>query len=132
MNDFLSPARSPDAGPPDAAAPDAEWLPTLLCGAFCEVLAFDAASLRLLYLNPAAGANLQYPDAWPQPLALPDIASGISAATWRRRLRPLRDGSCEQLECEAVFSRRDGSRYPVTLRLLLAPRPQAILAVARD
>ncbi|MGB7480038.1 MAG: histidine kinase [Burkholderiaceae bacterium] len=132
MNDFLSPARSPDAGLPDLPAPAAEWLPALLRGSFCEMLAFDAASLRLLFLSPAAGANLQYADGWPQALALPDIATGVSPAAWRRRLRPLHDGSRQLLECDAVFSRRDGSRYPVALRLLPAARPQAILAFARD
>jgi len=124
MNDSRSPAR------PHVASAAAEWLPALIDGAFCEALAFDAASLRLLYLNPAAAANLQQPAD--TALTLPELITGVSAAVWRRRLRPLRDGSSKLLECAAVFTRRDGSRYPVALRLLAAPQPPAILAIARD
>ncbi len=98
---------------------DAGLLQAILRESMAEVTVFDADTLRVLHANPAALRNLQHAsDALqrltPQDLLAPeDIPAFQAAATLlhsgRRRRSHLR------LHCR----RRDGSLYPVEVRMFL-------------
>lgn len=98
---------------------DAGLLQAILRESMTEVTVFDADTLRILHANPAALHNLQRaPDALqkltPLDLLAPEDVPGFQSAvallhSGRRRRSRLR------LRCR----RRDGSRYPVEVRLFL-------------
>jgi len=104
----------------------AEWLATVMQGSFSEIYAIDCDSLRLLYLNPAAHANLQYPQHRLAGMSLLDVAGNLDQASCRQILEPLyRDGTAH-ITLDTTLTRHDGSRYPIELRLMrssLGPAP---------
>jgi two-component system, NarL family, sensor histidine kinase UhpB len=120
--------------PAASAALQAEWLTAVLQGSFSEVYAIECDSLRLLYMNPAAHANLQYPQQMLGSLTLLDIAGSPSEKNYREILQPLRHGTARQITLDVVLTRQDGTSYPVELRLLLSalgPTP-VFIAIAND
>jgi PAS domain S-box-containing protein len=131
-----APAADPSSSQPPAAstALQAEWLTAVLQGSFSEVYAIECDSLRLLYMNPAAHANLRYSPHMLANLTLLDIAGSPSEKSYRKILQPLRHGTARQITLDVVLTRQDGTSYPVELRLLLSalgPTP-VFIAIAND
>ncbi len=135
---FTSPSRSGRrTGHPANAAIEqmrAEWLAPVMQGAFNEIYAIDCASLRLLFLNPAARANLQYPQHLLAGMTLLDVAGNLDQESCRRILQPLHHDNAPQVTLDTMLTRHDGSRYPIELRLLrstLGPAP-VFIAIGND
>ena len=98
----------------------ADWLATILETSSCEIYIVDCASLNVIALNQAARLNLQLGPEHPVALRLPDLAR-LGDAEARALLAgcetPGPNGGGVTLEHETVHLRRDGSSYPVSLRI---------------
>ncbi|MBS1186738.1 MAG: domain S-box protein [Burkholderiaceae bacterium] len=95
----------------------AEWLPVVMQGSFDEIYVADGASLRLLHVNEAACANLQYPAAELAGMALTDIAQDILPHTLETLLPMSAAASAGPHQFETALYRQDGSSYPAEIRL---------------
>lgn len=98
----------------------AGWLPTIMDGAFNEIYVIDCSTLRLIEINQAARDNLQLKTTAFTSMTLADLVHQ-PIATLEQTLHPLRnDNKQEQyLALELAFNRRDGSSYPIALRIFL-------------
>lgn len=122
---FGHPEQTPAFGRIQAA-----WPATVMQASFSEIYVLDCDSLRLLYLNPAACANLQYPNRQLARMGLPDLAGQLSQPDCRRILQPLRAHGAQQVLLDTLLTRRDGTTYPVELRLLLSTMGPAPVYIA--
>lgn len=104
-----------------------EWLPYVVDGTYCEVLVFDAATLQLLYLNDTALKNLQYGIAMPSNIALCDMIADATAVERLLRMPGIAPG---RITLDARLLRRDGSSYPVELRIIHCDRGAAPVFIA--
>ena len=98
----------------------ADWLPTILETAPCEIYIVDCATLDVLDLNPVARASLRLDPAAPVAVRLADLAClGVDEA--RALLRPCdvidANGRSQLLTIETMHVRADGSSYPVRLHI---------------
>lgn len=101
--------------------------------AFNEIYIIDCNTLRLIEINPAARNNLQFKTPAFTTMTLADLAHQPIA--WlEQALRPLHNGQEQQIALELTFQRRDGSGYPIELRIVYAPdnaRP-VFIAIGND
>lgn len=100
----------------------------------CEIFAFNARTLRFSYVNETARNNLRYSVDELAELTPRHMAPTLSNHEFTELLKPLRSGKVNQVVFETKHLRKDGSVYPVEIRLQLnhsAGRPEFI-AVAGD
>ena len=113
--------------------PAPAWLPVILRGTFDEISVLDAQSYAFICANPAARDNLQYDDAALCGTSFFMAATSLNREMLERFLKPLHAGRVEQVAFDTRLVRKDGSSYPVELRLLLcddgAPK---LIAIAKD
>lgn len=98
----------------------AEHLGRIIEASFNEIYVFDAASLRFLQVNRGAQRNLGYSMEELRVLTPVDLKPAYTREQFKTLIAPLRDGSREQLVFETEHQRKDGSRYPVEVRLQLS------------
>jgi two-component system sensor histidine kinase UhpB len=112
----------------------AEWLPIILQGSFSEIYVFDCDTLRFVYANHAAMTNLQYRAGELSHMTPLDIAENLTAEDCARHMQPLRDGSAARAALDAIHVRKDGTTYPIELRLFcLASGPRPVyIAIGND
>jgi two-component system, NarL family, sensor histidine kinase UhpB len=112
----------------------AEWLPVLMQGSFSEIYVVDCRTLRIVQANDAACANLQYSIEELAGMTPLDLAPGLTAATLHEVLAPLLEGRLHRAQLDTMHRRRNGSAYPVELRLLHCPSASApvFIAVGND
>ncbi|WP_019141149.1 PAS domain-containing sensor histidine kinase [Noviherbaspirillum massiliense] len=112
----------------------AEWLPVLMQGSFSEIYVFDCDTLRFVEVNRAARENLEYTEDELAAMTPFGIAQNLSAEVLDRTLQSLRSGEVEQATLNAVHVRKNGSTYPIELRLFHCPaRPASFyIAIAND
>lgn len=99
-----------------------------------EVYIFDAESLNFLQVNRGARQNLGHSAedlAEMTPLSIMPLET---ADSFRRRLNPLRQRPSTSTVFESLYRRKDGSRYPVEVRLqyMAQERPPVFVAVVQD
>jgi two-component system sensor histidine kinase UhpB len=113
---------------------DPEWLPALMQGSSSEIYVLDAASLRYMQVNHAACVNLQYAADELIGRTPCDFAPELDRGCLERAASSLRDGRAGEATLRTTHVRRDGSRYPIEIRLLHSPaaRPPALLAIGTD
>ncbi len=100
-----------------------------------EILVFDAETLRLIQVNQGARDNLGYTDAELVGMTPMDLSPNMrSRADFERRVASLRSGERDLLVFEGGKVRKDGSHYPVEVRLQLsrAEHPPVFVAVVQD
>ena len=99
-----------------------------------EIYIFDSASLKLLQVNQGALDNLGYNKQEAQQHRFTDIATFMTPSEFREATRPLFDGSKPLLILESSLRRKDGSVYPVEIRLQLSHSevPPVFLANVQD
>lgn len=95
----------------------AEWLSVAADGTFSEIYAMDRDSLRFLDVNRAACTNLQYDKAELLGMTLANIVQDLAANKLAQALQSLRHGRATQATLESAFVRKDGTFYPIELRL---------------
>lgn len=111
-----------------------EWLPVLMQGSFSEIYIIDAGDLHFVQANQAACANLQYTEAELRRKTPLDIATMLGSALLEHTLQPLRARISNQATLDTVHVRKDGSLYPIELRLLSCPTatPPVFIAIGND
>jgi PAS domain S-box-containing protein len=99
-----------------------------------EIYVFDASSLKFTQVNLGARQNLGYSLEELQSMTPVDIKPQFDRATFERLLQPVRAGDVEQLRFETLHRRRDGSVYPVQVRLQRShtETPPVFFAVIED
>lgn len=110
------------------------WLADLTQESGNEIYVIHADSLAFMHANQAASNNLDYSDAELQQMTAPGLMCDLSPERLRCYIRQLRDGSADHFSIETAHKRKDGSSYPVTLRLFyldLHAIP-ALIAVSSD
>ena len=85
-----------------------------------EIYVFDSETLKFLQVNKGALDNLGYSNKEIRELRATDIKPELTEPEFRKLIEPLFDGSRSQLIFETVHKRRDGSLYPVEIRLQLS------------
>lgn len=95
-----------------------------------EIYILDAATLRVVQTSHGALLNLGYSLDEVAQLALPQIQAGLTAAEFDDLTAPLHDGQQDMVTFEAAYQRKDGSSYPVEVRLQLSRTEEAAVYVA--
>lgn len=105
----------------------------LFDNAFDELYLFAAEDLHLLRASPSARNHLGYDEAGIATLNLQDIAPDLSPACLDARNTARHKKGQQPLYFETQLQHRDGSLYPVEMRLqyLTSPQSPAFLATAR-
>lgn len=106
----------------------------ILENSFDEIYLFAADNLHFLQVSRGALQNLGYTMQEMQQLTPIDIKPGINATEFAALLEPLRDGRQERVVFETFHQRKDGSYYPVEVRLQFAAEesPPVFLAIILD
>lgn len=110
------------------------WLAELTQESGNEIYVIHADSLAFMHANQAASDNLDYTDAELQEMTASDLMRDLSPKQLRGFIKQLRDGSADHFKVDTAHKRKDGSSYPVTLRLFyldLHALP-ALIAVSSD
>lgn len=95
-----------------------------------EIYVFRADTLRFVNVNRGALQNLGYSMDELQQLTPLDLKPEFTHDTFEKLLDPLRRGSNEQVTFATSYRRKDGSLYPVEVRLHLSQREQPPVFVA--
>jgi two-component system, NarL family, sensor histidine kinase UhpB len=95
----------------------AEWLPIIMQGSFSEIYVMDCDTLRFVQTNQTARKNLHYTATELAGMTPLDIACSMSRDVLENILFPLRCGRSRRASIDTVHTRKDGSTYPIELRL---------------
>ncbi|WP_145048747.1 PAS domain-containing sensor histidine kinase [Lignipirellula cremea] len=95
-----------------------------------EIYMFDARTLKLLTVNRGARENLGYSMEELLEMTPLHFKTEFTPEQFDAILLPLRDRQVRVVEFETIHQRKDGSRYPVEVRLQLDPRSDDPVFVA--
>ncbi len=95
-----------------------------------EIYVFDAQSLKFHTVNQTARENLGYYMDELTGLTPLDLKPDMTAEAWDRMIRRLRERERKTTQFETRHQRKDGSTYPVFVRLELISGDEAELFVA--
>ncbi len=106
----------------------------LLDSALEEVFIFDAQTLRFLEVNRGARRNLAYGAEELARMSPLEISADLDPEAFQNFLNQLRGGEQEHLIYRCSHRRRDGSTYPVEVRLNYSreEEPPVFMAIAVD
>jgi len=99
-----------------------------------EVYVFDSDTLRFLQVNRGARENLGYSLEEVSTLTSLDVQPEFTPKTFGDLVKPLRDGTSEQIVYETVHRRKDGSAYDVEVHIQLtrAETSDVFVAIVMD
>ena len=99
-----------------------------------ELYVVDVETLSCLQTNKGALDNLGYSPQELSSLTLDDIIVDLNRQEILNMINPLRDNTRDSLSCKSVQKRKDGTTYPVELRIQLSARekPPVMLVTALD
>lgn len=99
-----------------------------------EIYVFDAATLKFTQVNQGALKNLGYTLDEMRGLTAADLKPAFTTAQFRELIEPLRRDDEDLLSFEAEHKRKDGSLYPVEVRLQFsaAETPPVFVAIISD
>lgn len=99
-----------------------------------EIYVFNAESRRFILVNRGARENLGYSAEEMLRMTPMDLKTDYSEDDFAELVRPLQDGSMDEICYETLHHRRDGSTYEVEIRLQLLRHetPPVFVAIARD
>ncbi len=99
-----------------------------------EIYTFDAESLRFAATNAGALRNIGYSIDELRELTPLDLKPEFTRASFEMLLAPLLAGERAQVAFETIHRRKDGSTYPVEVRLHFLPNetPAVFVAIIQD
>jgi diguanylate cyclase (GGDEF)-like protein/PAS domain S-box-containing protein len=99
-----------------------------------EIYVFDADTLHFVQVNHGGLRNLGYTMEELKTLTPLDLKPGFTRQSFESLLAPLRRGETRALVFEAAHKRKDGSLYPVEVRLQLSQTesPPVFVAIIQD
>ncbi|MBI5246275.1 MAG: PAS domain S-box protein [Elusimicrobia bacterium] len=99
-----------------------------------EIYMFDAKTLNFTSVNASARSNLGYSMSELLAMTPLDLKPRFTAAAFEDILVPLRSGERDSLLFETEHRRKDGSQYPVEVRLHLSAMssPPIFVAIIQD
>jgi len=99
-----------------------------------EIYVADARTLRFVQVNQGAQRNLGYSREELLRMRPADIVPGFDAEHAHRMVEQLRNGELDTAIYESEHRRRDGSTYPVEIRLTYSheERPPVMVAIVQD
>ena len=99
-----------------------------------EIYIFSSIDYRIVQANQGALNNLGYSSKELMRLKLTDLEPEISETEFERSVQPLFEGSQSQIIYETKHKRKNGSTYPVEIRLQLSSseEPPVFLANVQD
>jgi PAS domain S-box-containing protein len=109
---------------------EATLLQTILHESNTEVFSIDAESLRIYKANPAALANLQYTLKELRQLGSRDFLHGEDEVAFLVQSVLLQRGEKKRAKLNTFFHRKDGTSYPVEMRLFLSAHKDKPLIIA--
>jgi PAS domain S-box-containing protein len=86
---------------------------------FNEIYIFDAATFRFIFVNYCAVKNLGYSPEELEELTPWDLEKEFTEAAFRQKVAPLLASKGQILDFKSVHTRKDGTSYPVEIRLQL-------------
>jgi PAS domain S-box-containing protein len=95
-----------------------------------EIYVFDAETLQFIEVNAGAQANLQYGTDELHELTPVDLKPDFTRERFESLIEPLRSGKQDQVSFETAHRRKDGSTYPVAVRLQLMANEASPVFVA--
>ncbi|WP_455203081.1 ATP-binding protein [Kaarinaea lacus] len=95
-----------------------------------EIYIFDSEDLRFIQVNQGALKNLGYSDEEILQLTPVDIKPEHTNESFREFLEPLLTGKKSRLVFETIHERKDGSQYPVEVRLQISQTRKSPVFVA--
>lgn len=109
-------------------------LARLLDQSSSEIYVFEAETLRFIEVNAGALRNIGYTLDELRDLTPLALKPGLSPDSFAALLEPLLAGDRDQVAFETIHRRKDGSTYPVEVRLelLLSETPSIFVAVIED
>lgn len=111
-------------------APVPEWLSLAMQGTFNEIYIIDSKTLRLVDVNPAACDNLRFNADELSGMTLSDILHPSSVHALGPILTQLRTGGTVEAELLSTHVRKDGTTYPIELRVFHCPLGPASVFIA--
>lgn len=99
-----------------------------------EIYVFDAESLHFIQANQGAQQNLGYTMEELEQLTPLDLKPEFSKDEFDVLIEPLRTAEKDQIVFETIHKRKDGTTYPVEVRLQLSrqEKPAVFVAVIQD
>jgi protein-histidine pros-kinase len=91
----------------------------ILDDSFNEIYIFDAITFKMVQVNRGACESLGYAKDELLQLTPFDLATEFRRDRFERLIKPLRRGSAPRIVFETVHRRKDGTTYPVEVRLQL-------------
>ena len=106
----------------------------ILDRSFNEIYVFDAETLKLIQVSEGARENMGYTMEEFRNLTPYDIKPTFSEETFRALLAPLLSGERDHAVFETIHRRKDGSAYPVDVRLQLSSgeTPRVFVGIVQD
>jgi len=99
-----------------------------------EIYIFDAGTLLFVQVSEGALTNLGYSAEELRRLTPLDIKAGMTRDQFESLIQPLRDGHEDIVQFEAMHRRKDGTQYPVEVRVQLSrtEEPPVFVAIIQD
>lgn len=94
-----------------------EYLGRLVEGSVSEIYVFDALTMRFVLVNKGARENLGYTMAELESLTPLDLKPSMTAEAFQQLTEPLRSGRETIVSFRTEHRRKDGSLYPVVVKL---------------
>lgn len=106
----------------------------ILDNSFNEIYLFSAENLKFIQANLGAYNNLNYSHEEMLRLTPLDLKPKFTKETFEEMIRPLRSKEKSLIVFETLHKRKDGTIYPVEIRLQLMTNetPQVFIAVVQD
>jgi two-component system, NarL family, sensor histidine kinase UhpB len=108
----------------------AEWLPILMQDSFSEIYVVDCATLQFVQVNPTAQRNLQYSVSELSGMTPQDVVRGLTHKALDKTLRALRSDRTQLIEFDTLLTRKDGTTYPIEIRLACCAAETAPVFIA--
>ena len=99
-----------------------------------EVYVFDCETLRFVRVNQSVLDNTRYSEAELEKITPLDLATEFEEDLFSRFLEQLKSGKQSEIVFESVHRRKDGSMYPVDIKLQIShdQAPPCYVAIVQD